>query len=137
MRDGLTKKMTVKTEPTDALGVDTFLTAHRAALVAIAGDPQGTEFPLEQECVTLGRGPNVDLAFKDEAMSRQHAAIEFVDGRFRVRDLGSTNGLQVNGSLVQVAALQHGDHVQIGTLEFQLIIEERDQEPETYELPPV
>jgi len=137
MRDGLTKKMTVKAETTDVVGVGMFLAAHRANLVAIAGDPQGTEFPIEQECVTLGRGPNVDLAFEDEAMSRQHVAIEFVDGQFRVRDLGSTNGMQVNGRPVQVAALQHGDRVQIGTLEFQLIIEEREQEPETYELPPV
>ena len=137
MRDGLTKKMTVKTESVDAIGVATFLTGHRANLVAVAGDPQGTEFPLEQKCVTLGRGPNVDLVFEDEAMSRQHAAVEFVDGQFRIRDLGSTNGLQVNGKPTQVAKLQHGDRVRIGTLEFQLIIEEREQEPETYELPPV
>ena len=114
-----------------------FLACHRARLVTIAGGPRGEEFCLDRDCLTFGRGPSVDLVFDDEAMSRQHAAIEFVDGQFRVRDMGSTNGVQLNGHAVQVKALQHGDHVQIGGREFQLIIEEIEREPETYELPSV
>ncbi len=101
----------------------------------ISGDRLGDEFALERECVTLGRGPNVDLAFDDSSMSRQHAALEFVDQQFRVRDLGSTNGTLLNGKPVQVGELQHGDRLEIGSQEFRLIIEMRNRPPTRYVLP--
>jgi pSer/pThr/pTyr-binding forkhead associated (FHA) protein len=83
------------------------------------------------------RGPSVDLAFDDPAMSRQHVAIEYADEQFRVRDLGSTNGVLLNGEPVQVGEIDDGDRIEIGSHEFQLVVEVREPEPETYELPPV
>ena len=132
MRDGLTEK---KTAPPKVAGINAFLSCKRAKLVIISGDRSGTEFALEQECVVLGRDPNADLAFDDSSMSRQHAAVEFVDQQFRIRDLGSTNGTLLNGKPVQVGELQHGDRLEIGSQEFQLIIEEAEQTPDTYVLP--
>lgn len=134
MRDGLTEKKSV---PTHVAGIDAFLSSKRAKLVIIAGHRMGDEFALVRECVTLGRGPNVDLAFDDSSMSRQHAALEFVDQQFRVRDLGSTNGTFLNGKPVQVGELQHGDRLEIGSQELQLIIEDAEETPETYVLPSV
>ena len=134
VRDGLTEK---RSAPTKVDGIDTFLSCKRAKLVAISGDRLGTEFALEQECVILGRGPNVDLAFDDSSMSRQHAAVEFVDQQFRVRDLGSTNGTLLNGKSVQVGELQHGDRLEIGSQKLQLIIEDAVETPDTYVLPSV
>ena len=101
------------------------------------GGAVGTELALDGECVTLGRGPSVDLAFDDPAMSRQHAAVEYVDEQFRVRDLGSTNGVLLNGEPVQVGEINDGDRMAIGGHEFQLVVEVRETEPETYELPSV
>ena len=132
MRDGLTEK---RSAPTKVAGIDTFLSSKRAKLVIISGDRMGAEFTLERECVTLGRGPNVDLAFDDASMSRQHAAVEFVDQQFRVRDLGSTNGTRLNGNPVQVGELQHGDRLDIGSQQLQLIIEDAEETPDTYLLP--
>ncbi len=132
MRDGFTEK---KSAPTAVIGIDAFLSDNRAKLVIISGDRLGEEFSLERECVILGRGPNVDLAFDDSSMSRQHAALEFVDQQFRVRDLGSTNGTFLNGKPVQVGELQHGDRLEIGSLELQLIIEDAEETPDTYVLP--
>ncbi len=132
MRDGFTEK---KSAPTAVIGIDAFLSDNRAKLVIISGDRLGDEFSLERECVILGRGPNVDLAFDDSSMSRQHAALEFVDEQFRVRDLGSTNGTLLNGKPVQVGELQHGDRLGIGSQEFQLIIEDAEETPDTYVLP--
>ena len=132
MRDGLTEK---KAAPTRVAGIDAFLSRKRAKLVAISGDRRGAVFALKQECVMLGRGPNVDLAFDDSSMSRQHAAVEFVDQQFRVRDLGSTNGSRLNGKAVQVGELQHGDRIEIGSQELQLIIEAAEDDPDTYVLP--
>ena len=133
MRDGLTEK---KSAPTLVAGIDAFLSSKRAKLVIISGDRLGDEFALERECVKLGRGPNVDLAFDDSSMSRQHAALEFVDRQYRVRDLGSTNGILLNGKPVQVGELQHGDRLEIGSQEFRLIIEMRNRPPTRYVLPP-
>ena len=134
MRDGLTQK---KSAPARVDGIDAFLARKRAKLVLVSGDRMGDEFALQQECVMLGRGPNVDLAFEDSSMSRQHAAVEFVDQQFRIRDLGSTNGTLLNGGSVQVGELQHGDRLEIGNQEFQLIIEQAEQTPDTYVLPSV
>ncbi len=134
MRDGLTQKIPA---PDKRSGFDTFLSGHRAKLVVVAGTRLGSEFPLDQECLTLGRGPNVDLVFENPTMSRQHAAVEFVDGQFRVRDLGSTNGVQINDTPVTVGDLEHGDRLETGNQSFQLIIEEITTDPESYELPSV
>ena len=134
MRDGLTEK---RSAPTQVAGIEAFLSTKRAKLVTISGDRLGVEFALEQECVILGRGPSVDLAFDDSSMSRQHAAVEFVDQQFRVRDLGSTNGTLLNGKPVQVDEFQHGDRLEIGSHELQLIIEETTETPDTYVLPSV
>ena len=132
MRDGLTEK---RSAPTPKSGIGAFLSGKRAKLVIISGNDLGTEFLLKQDCLILGRGPNVDLAFDDSSMSRQHAAVEFVDQQFRVRDLGSTNGSRLNGKAVQVGELQHGDRIEIGSQEFQLIIEAAEDDPDTYVLP--
>jgi len=134
MRDGLTRKLPSSAE---SAGIDEFLSGFLAKLVIVDGGAVGTEFVLDDECVTLGRGPNVDLAFGDPAMSRQHAAVEFVDEQFRVRDLGSTNGILLNGEPVQASEIDDGDRMVIGSHEFQLVVEVREPEPETYELPPV
>ena len=66
---------------------------------------------------------------------RGHAVIEFIDGGFQVRDLGSTNGVVVNGKAVKSARIQHGDRIEIGGQILQFICDERDQDPEIYELP--
>lgn len=134
MRDGLTRRLPSSAE---SAGMEEFLSGFLAKLVIVDGGAVGTEFVLEDDCVTLGRGPSVDLVFDDPAMSRQHAAIEFVDEQFRVRDLGSTNGVLLNGEPVQAAEIDDGDRMVIGSHEFQLVVEVREPEPETYELPSV
>jgi pSer/pThr/pTyr-binding forkhead associated (FHA) protein len=131
MRDGMTQKLK---SPGEEGGIAEFLRCYRAKIVALTGRHTGQEYPLVRERLTLGRGPGVDLVFDNPAISRQHAAVEFVDGAFQVRDLGSTNGLMLNGRPVQVALLGHGDRFELGGQCFQLVIETRQEEPETYEL---
>ena len=48
-------------------------------------------------------------------------------------DLGSTNGIHVNGEPVQVADLRHGDLLEVGAQVFQLVIDEQD-DPAVYDL---
>jgi len=129
MRDGRTRKLPTMTDPASG---EAFFRTHRARLVALTGRNAGTEYELDAGRVTLGRGPGVDLVFDDAAMSRQHAAVEFVSGEFRVVDLGSTNGIRVDGNRVSTEALEPGSRIEVGTQVLQLGVEEREDEPEAW-----
>ena len=131
MRDGKTRK---RHSASRAPSVREFLDRYDARISLVSGENAGWGFAIDRERVILGRGPGVDRAFDDPAMSRQHTAIEFSGTGFRIRDLGSTNGTLLNGTPVQSAELHHGDRFEIGGQRFMLAIEERVQEPETYEL---
>ena len=115
-------------------GFEDYLSQFDPKVVVLSGRVAGQEFPLDQERMTMGRGPGVDVAFDDTAMSRQHAAIEYADQRFRIVDLESTNGVLVNGDPVYSSSLGHGDRFQLGTLQFQIVIEEQEESPEAYVL---
>jgi pSer/pThr/pTyr-binding forkhead associated (FHA) protein len=125
MNDGRTRKLELK----DLGQRGGFLATHSAMLVIAAGPLGGSEFLLEKERVTLGRGPGVDLPLDDASVSHQHAALELAGAGFRVRDLGSTNGLRVNGSRVSSADLKHGDRLEIGALAFRYVVETRLRTP--------
>ena len=71
MRDGRTRKLPRSGPPG---GLHDFLTGHRARLVVIEGGGLGTELPLDQERLTLGRGPGVDVTFDDELTAACEAA---------------------------------------------------------------
>lgn len=131
MRDGLTRERET-TVPTG--GEQLFLESHHAKLVLVSSADAGAVFPIDRERVLLGRGPGVDFAFDDPEMSRQHARIDCAEDGARIRDLGSTNGLLVNGNAVQAVELKNGDRVQLGGLTFQFVVEERQQTPEVYEI---
>ena len=118
-----------------AKGLGEFLVKFQASIVVLNGDASGSEYVLDSQSVTIGRGPGVDLAIDDSAMSREHAVLELVRGGFRVRDLGSTNGVLLNGETVQAADLKHGDRFRLGDHTFQLVIEERERKSRTYALP--
>ena len=132
MRDGLTRKLEIGEGDG---GFTRFLSEFRASLVVLEGGVAGAEHEIVGPQTRIGRGPEVDLVFPDAAMSKEHASLEWADGRLRLRDLGSMNGIRVNGAAVQVADLKHGDRFQLGTHVFQLILEQRRREPRAYVLP--
>ena len=125
---------TVKRPAPEDTSFAEFLERHQAAIVIMAGGAKGMEYKLDQVRVTMGRGPGVDLAFDDEAMSREHAAIEFTRDGFRIRDLASTNGVYVNDSHVALTELKNGDRFQLGDHVFTFVLEERQRQPKAYAL---
>ena len=76
----------------------------------------------EQQAVTLGRDPVTigrsdgnTITIKDEWVSRRHMEIALgADGLYYARDLGSANGVLVNGQPIQVVALKTGDLIRLG-----------------------
>lgn len=53
----------------------------------------------------LGREPGCDVRVQDERISRRHAALSFAEGRWTLADLGSKNGVLVDGVAVRDAAV--------------------------------
>lgn len=132
MRDGLTKRLEGKAPA--GRSFEDYRKAFDARFVVVSGAGAGIEIRLTRSRITLGRGPGVDVVLADDALSRQHAAFEFADGSFRVRDLGSTNGVEVNGRRVDASTLAPGDRVGLGDVVLQFVVERREDEPEVYEI---
>jgi phosphoserine phosphatase RsbU/P len=71
-----------------------------AVLQALRGQNPGSLYPLEGPSIVLGRHPGCDIVLDSDAVSRQHARIVSLDGRFQIEDLHSRNGTMLNGRLV-------------------------------------
>ena len=78
----------------------------------------GLRHPLDPPGFLIGRGTDADLRINDPGMSRLHAEVKIrSDGDAVVAeivDLGSTNGILVNGSRVPRAELVEGTRIEIG-----------------------
>jgi hypothetical protein len=72
----------------------------------------------------IGRGESADIRLtQDRTVSRFHARISGVRGRFMIEDLDSVNGVLVNGTPVRRCELRHGDEIVVGShlLLFELV----------------
>ncbi len=75
----------------------------------------------------LGRGSGNDIRIPDKSVSRKHAVINFIDGKFYIRDLNSTYGTKVNGKHVTSTGvmIDNEAEIELGTsavLKFNIII---------------
>jgi hypothetical protein len=77
----------------------------------------GRSQPLDRDTLTLGRSRECDITIDDPSISRKHAELRRQSDGYSITDLGSTNGIEVNGRRVQSAALVAGDRVQLGQTE--------------------
>ena len=87
-------------------------------LVALgAASPQVQELRIAR--ITIGTAAGNDLILNEPTASRRHAAIERQSGRWRVIDLGSTNGTYLNGRRVtSPSPLERGDELRFGNARF-------------------
>ena len=97
----------------------------------------GTQHPLQAPGLVVGRGSEADIRINDPGVSRRHA--EFLvtnpspsgttpDGpvQVEVHDMGSTNGIRVDGQKVARATLREGSRVQVGHTSLILRLLEED-----------
>lgn len=73
------------------------------------------EYPLSEERIIIGRHPESDICIDDVAVSGRHALIVNILEDSFLEDLGSTNGVYVNGELTKKCVLAHGDVINIGS----------------------
>ncbi len=77
-------------------------------------DISGKRYPLVKSHTVIGRGSDADITIEDTGTSRRHVEILWDGARAQVRDLGSTNGSQLNGAPVKQAILEPDSVVTIG-----------------------
>jgi hypothetical protein len=89
----------------------------RPRLVLGVGGQAGSESTLDlNKAVTvIGRANECELRLDDPGVSRRHAEIRVNGGEAEVIDLGSTNGIRVNGKAVPSARLLDGDRIDLGS----------------------
>lgn len=81
---------------------------------------EGRRIPLKKTVVFIGRHPDCDVVLnKSLKVSRRHCCLALVDNQLFIRDLGSMNGVQVNGLRVKrEQQLRLGDEIVIGDVPF-------------------
>jgi predicted component of type VI protein secretion system len=72
--------------------------------------------PLQRPVLLIGRHPECDVRIDLPKISRRHCCLALAYDRMMIRDLGSRNGLRVNGLVVDEARLYPGDEVAIGPI---------------------
>jgi hypothetical protein len=74
----------------------------------------GKRLVLSGNRVLVGRSRECDLMLEDPNVSRQHAELRREGDTWVVADLGSTNGVKVNGNRVRETSLKPGDEITLG-----------------------
>jgi hypothetical protein len=95
-------------------GTSTHTQARRARAVL---EVNGTRHPLNAPGLVVGRGTDADVRINDPGISRRHVEFTVVGGdhpQVEVRDLGSTNGMHVDGHRVTHTGVHNGSTVKIG-----------------------
>lgn len=95
-----------------------------SASVVVNGDA----LPLSAPGIVVGRGNDTDLRVDDPGVSRRHLEIRVTDSpqgpQISAHDLGSTNGVLVNGDRTESRALRDGDTIRIGHTELTIRVKQ-------------
>jgi len=86
---------------------------HRPVLVVISGNEMGVRKAVEQSLL-IGRDPACDLVLTDALVSSRHAILEDRGDGWVLVDLGSTNGMSVNGQKGTEFMLTRNDKIVFG-----------------------
>jgi len=84
-------------------------------LVIDAGPDRGKTFNLSNVSIVIGRREDCGIILNDTSISRRHARLELSQGRYVITDIGSTNGVVVNGEKILTKVLEPGDVLTLGT----------------------
>jgi hypothetical protein len=83
-----------------------------AQLVALS---EGPNILLDKPIMLFGRNPECDIQIESRKISRRHCCVAQVNDYLVVRDLGSTNGVRINGVRVVEGRLKAGDELTVGS----------------------
>ncbi len=81
---------------------------------------EGPDIVLDKPIMLFGRHPECDVLLNSKKISRKHCCIAIVGDGLMIRDLGSTNGVKVNGEKVNEGKFGFGDEVTIGVFSYKV-----------------
>lgn len=90
----------------------------RSRLTCLTEPFVDAEFSIVASVIVIGRGDDCDVVVPHETISKQHARVVTTGSEVRIEDLGSPNGILVNGTRKPQATLRGGDIIEIGKLRF-------------------
>jgi len=90
-------------------------------------NPQPYRFQLDRRSVSIGRGSENDIVIDDGSVSINHAVMERIEGGYQLRDVGSTNGIKLEGKKSEKIPLRHGITVKIGDVAFDFTLTEEER----------
>jgi pSer/pThr/pTyr-binding forkhead associated (FHA) protein len=91
------------------------VTTTPARLVLLTEPIPGVEFSLRKNStIRIGRGEDLDIPIVHSSVSREHAEIRVDEEEVHISDLGSVNGLCINGNRIDKSVLKSGDLVELG-----------------------
>lgn len=79
---------------------------------------EGSDIALDRAMVVVGRHPLCDVRLDSLRISRHHCCVTPESEGVTVRDLGSTNGIRINGERVERGRLKPGDELSIGHIRY-------------------
>jgi predicted component of type VI protein secretion system len=83
--------------------------------------PEGFKIAVDKPIMLFGRDAECDIRFDSRKISRRHCCLAHVGDQLIVRDLGSTNGIRVNGVRVLEGYLRAGDELTVGSQRYQVV----------------
>jgi len=93
-----------------------------ARIVMLTPPASGAEFVLPTDAAArLGRSDEVDCPINHRSVSREHAEIRPMGDQFVIEDLGSANGVTINGRSAKKAELRSGDIIELGQVVFRFV----------------
>jgi pSer/pThr/pTyr-binding forkhead associated (FHA) protein len=88
-----------------------------AHLLSLADGPS---ILIDKPILLFGRHEECDVQLNSKKVSRRHCVLAQVNDYLVIRDLGSTNGVKINGERVAEGKLRPGDELQIGNFKYQV-----------------
>jgi pSer/pThr/pTyr-binding forkhead associated (FHA) protein len=105
-------------------------------IVTSPGANQGRAIPIIGTQFLIGRDQDCQLRPASPAISKKHCGIFIKDGQVTIKDLGSTNGTQVNGVTIESeVVVENGAALKAGPLEFKVEITEVKRKTDSTPLP--
>jgi len=89
------------------------------------GDP----IPLLKQHLIIGRRPICDISLQYQNISSQHCEMEIQNGYWHIQDLGSSNGIKVNGVRCESKYLFPGDEISIAKHKYEISYEPASDAP--------
>ncbi len=106
----------------------------RVFIQVVVNGGQPRRYHLDKSEIVLGRSPQADVVLDGEQVSRTHARLTFTNGRWRLNDLNSSNGVFLDRGgrgapfLARNDLLVSGDHLYIANFQVSLLsVDEEDQ----------